>query len=462
MKKARHDKNLPHLRKALDPELMAPAFEELFRRDYPEAGLRVQHCRVGRVYHKPGKDCGIVYNLQCRDREQRVYENWFYGKMFANGKVQASSGKKHPSVWPGCGFWKPASLWPETEMVLYAFPYDNYLPHLGRLLEPGFVRQQVEENLSGFGAPQGSRCVEVTCEKIKYMPNKRCVLRYEAIIEQPQGVRQKVLFYSKTYDNVKSRYVYEVLRELCAHPACNNGALNIPRPIAHLEQAHTLWQRAWEGEEFRALIKREGWENLSAFVPKIAAMLATLHGIALQYAQLQAGPTCEMILENARADVFDLIKFLPEREIALLQIMQKLTSAVALFNGELPRATIHGTFKLAQFLCREQQLALVDFDGIACGDPLYDVAELVASLAYLRVSEGLRAETAQLHLENFLSAYERQVAWPCTRARLAWYVAIFLLGKMHSSLKRLEKKAAGLAPAFDLLNEWLMIVGDRK
>jgi len=471
MKKTIHDKNLPHLRQALNGELMANAFEALFRRDYPERELQVQHCRVGRVYHKPGKDCGIMYRVSCRDREQRVHENWFYGKMFANGKVHSTSGKKHPATWPGCGFWKPVSLWRETEMILHAFPYDSYLPHLGRLLEPEFIKQQVEENLSGFGLPDGSRCLEVACEKIKYMPNKRCVLRYELRVRDPQGRERQLVFYSKTYDNAKSRYVFEVLRELCRHPKCNHGALNIPHPIAHIDEANTLWQHAWAGEDFRAAVKRCGWENLasSGYLSAMAAMLATLHQIELRQARLQAGPTFEMVLENARSDVFDLSGFLPEQAGALQRILDKLARTAATFTEPLPRVTMHGTFKLAQLLCREQQdhnperqlpcrsgqLALIDFDSIACGDPLYDVAELVASLAYLHVSEDLALNIARHNVESFLQLYESQVPWPCERARHSWYVVTFLLGKMHSSLKRLEKKTEELAPAFELLYSWL-------
>jgi len=464
MKKAIHDKNLPHLREAVNAELMATAFEALFQREYPEQGLQVQSCRVGRVYHKPGKDCGIMYRVLCRDREQRVFDNWFFGKMFANGKVRSTSGKKHPRTWPGCGFWKPVSLWPETDMILHAFPYDAYLPHLGQLLEPQFVKQQVEQNLNGFDLPQGSRCLHVACEKVKYMPNKRCVLRYELLIAEPQGRERKVVFYSKTYDNVKSRYVYEVLRELCAHPACNNGALNIPKPIAHIDQANTLWQHEWPGEEFRVVAKALGWENLasSGYVPKMAAMLATLHQIELRQARLQAGPTFEMALENARSDVFDLSSFLPEQEGELERIMDELAAAAAIFEQPMPAVTMHGTFKLAQMLCREQQLAVIDFDSIACGDPLYDVAELIASLAYLRVSEELARNIARHNVETFLHHYEQQAPWPCARPRLAWYVVVFLLGKMHSSLKRLEKKAEGLAPGFELVYEWLELVGSKS
>jgi len=48
------------------------------------------------------------------------------------------------------------------------------------------------------------------------------------------------------------------------------------------------------------------------------------------------------------------------------------------------------------------------------------------------------------------------VAWPCDRRRLAWYVTAFLLGKIHSSLKRSEEAAlANIEPAFELVRDWL-------
>jgi len=456
------DKNLPHLRQGLDPEAMARAFESFFRREYPDRGLSVEACEIGRVHHKPGKNCDILYHLQCHDRDRRLL---LHGKMFANGEGHGKIHKAQPASWPGCGFWKPVHLWPEMAMLVHIFPYDPKLPYLGQLLETDFVKQQVEANLAGFGLPAGWKCEEVVSSVVKYMPTRRCILRYEIVLADAAKNRRPVAFYGKTYGSLKSRYVYEALREICASPACAAGVLNIPKPIAHIDGANTLWQQAWEGGGFCERAAQLGWANLpaSGFVQKIAAMLAALHQIVLPDSLLQRGSSPPAVLGHAEDEIAKILQLLPERQDMLDQVVSRLTASMPDPEAPTPRATIHGTFKLAQILCREDpdgrsQLALVDFDSIACGDPLYDLAEFVASLVYMSAMGVIPAASSSESVEIFLRDYQQQVPWTCDRRRLAWYVVDFLLDRIHSALKRGETtEVANISPAFDRLHEWLAL-----
>ncbi len=453
------DKKLPHLQQALDPAAMAPAFEDFFRREYPERGLKVEACRVGRVYHKPGKNCGIMYHLRCRDRHQRLVSTMIHGKMFANGEGREKMRKAQPESWPGCDFWKPIRYWPELEMLLYVFPYDPRLPYFGQLLETDFVKQQVEANLPGFGLAPGWKCEKVVPHVIKYMPLKRCILRYEIVLTDAAKNRRQMVFYSKTYDSPKSRYVYEALQKICASPACHTVVLNIPKPIAHLDGANTIWQQAWEGKGFSEAAEKFGWANLpaSGYVPKIAAMLAALHRSAVPESQLQRGVSPVTILGHVEEEVTDILRFLPERQETLQHIVNSLTTSAPGPEQQIPHATLHGAFKLAQILCRETsgELALVDFDAVACGDPLYDLAEFIASLVFLRASDGIPVAPLQESVELFLAEYQKLAPWRCERQRLAWYVVTFLLGKLHSLLKRREAIGTkNISAAFDLIDEW--------
>ncbi|GEM_PF-2169991 len=459
------DKKLPHLQKALDPAAMARAFENFFRREYPERGLSVEACEIGRVHHKPGKNCDILYHLRCRDRDDRVSSPVLHGKMFAEGEGHGKIHKAQPESWPGCGFWKPARFWPEMAMLVYSFPYDPKLPYLGQLLQPDFVKQQVEANLAGFGLPAGWKCEEVTCSLVKYMPARRCILRYEIVLTGAAQNRQQNCFYGKTYDSLKSRYVYEALREICASPAFAAGVLNVPQPIAHIDAANTLWQQAWEGGGFCERAAQLGWANLpaSGFVQKIAAMLAALHQIALPDSLLQPGPSPSAVLGHAEDEVAKISQLLPERAEGLGRVVSRLAASMPEPEASTPRATIHGTFKLAQILCREDpdgrsELALVDFDSIARGDPLYDAAEFVASLAYMGAMGAMPAASSAESIEIFLRDYQQQAPWGCDRRRLAWYVVDFLLDRIHSALKRGDSgEVANISPAFDQLDEWLAL-----
>jgi len=459
--KQAQDEHLPYLAPALNARAMKPALQEFFRREYPERGLRVEAVDLGKVYHKPGKDCEITYGVRCRDNENKIYAMWFQAKMSASLKERAAA----PRTWPGCGFWKPVHVWPEMDMVLYTFPYDRKLPYLGQLLEPAWVKQQVEANVAGFGLSAGVKCQHVTVEKIKYMPGKRCVLRYEILFDE----QQRRIFYGKTYDDAQGRHVFQALQKICASPACHDGRLNVPAPVAYLETANTVWQQAWEGEDFNNMMQKTGWANFQQtdFPPQIATMLAALHGIVISEVALRRGHSPPAVLLNACDDASDIAPFAPERREMLTAFTRTLESAMTLFESPAPETTIHGSFKLAQLLCREhpdgrRQLALIDFDSIASGDPLYDVAEFVASVAFLQVSDEIPAAWLNESIEIFLTSYERQVPWVCERWRLAWYVTAFLLGKIHSALKRREPNGVkNMARAFALVEEWINILTRR-
>jgi hypothetical protein len=459
-----HDNALPQMQRAADPKIMATAFEEFFRGQYPNRGLKVNDCQISRFQHKPGKECNITYRLSGHDRDRRSYDQWIFAKMRANGDTHEPAPNHHPLRWPGCDFWKPVSAWQDMNMELHAFPYDVKMPYLGQLLEPGFVKREIEARLPGFALSSAWTCREVACHKIKYMPTRRCVLRYDLIVADAANNQRTMMFYSKTYNSANSRYVYDVLRAVCASPACRSGKLNIPAPIAHLDSANTLWQHAWEGTKFGSAMRARGWADLpySGFMPKIATMLAALHQIEIPHLHLADGPTPAKTIENAYGDAEDIAQFLPENQAMLAAAAKILADLAPEVADHSTRATIHGSFKVAQLLCHEQELALVDFDSISRGDPLYDLAEFFASILYLIVSDGIPAAPMIASVESFWSAYQQQVSWDCDRRRLAWYLVAFLLGKMHSSFKRSESKAIENMPlAFELVEEWLKVVRRR-
>jgi hypothetical protein len=455
-----HDHTLPQLQQASDAKIMAAAFEEFFSGQYPSRGLKVSDCQISRFQHKPGKECNITYRLSGHDRDRREYDQWIFAKMSANGENHKPAPNGRPQQWPGCDFWKPVSAWQEMNMELHAFPYDVKMPYLGQLLEPEFVKRQIEERLPNFGLSSAWTCLEVTCHKIKYMPTRRCVLRYDFVVADAANHQRQIAFYSKTYNSANSRYVYDVLQAVCASSACNNGVLNIPAPIANLDDANTLWQHAWEGTKFGSVMRERGWANLpqSGFMPKIAAMLAALHQVEIPHLHLADGPVPAKAIENAYGDADDIAQFLPVKQAVLAAAAKTLADLAPEVAVDSTRATIHGSFKVAQLLCREHELALVDFDSISRGDPLYDVAEFFASILYLIVSDGIPAAPMRESVENFWSEYQQRVSWHCDRRRLAWYLVAFLLGKIHSSFKRSEMKAVANMPlAFDLVAEWLEV-----
>ncbi len=448
------DEKMPYLEILTDPERACGLFEKIFHREYPDRRFNITQCQFGQVYHKPGKNCRMNFYLTGFDGNNQSFAQMFFGKITSRKKSEKVAGASLPETWPGCGFWKPAIHFPEMNLTLYAFPYDPKMVYLGQLFEADELRRRVEKNLAGFDLKPPWQCVSVKPHIVKYRSGKNCTLRHEAEFATPDGQKRQYDFYSKTYNSERSRYVYTAIERVYESPSCRAGRINIPRPIAYLEDANTYWQRAWKGVTFTSLFNRRGWSKLpeSGFLPKIADLLATLHQVEIS--GLTEGPTPGDILANAKGDIADILQFLPEKQEELTMLLHRLEGAMPVFNGDMQQTTIHGTFKIAQLLCRDDQLALVDFDSIALGDPVYDVAEFLTSVVFLRSTAGLSAETAEKSVGIFLNAYREQTAWQCSRQKIAWYMIPLLLAKIHAALKRPQSNISeNMRIAFDIIRE---------
>ncbi len=449
-----NDEKMPYLEILTDPERACGLFEEIFHREYPNRRFNIRQCQFGQVYHKPGKNCRMNFYLSGTDDKNQPFEQMFFGKITSRNKSEKDTSASLPERWPGCGFWKPAIRCPEMNLTLFAFPYDPKMPYLGRLFEAGDIRRHIEENLAGFDLDSQWKCVSVKPHIVKYRSGKNCTLRYEAAFTNPAGQKRQYEFYSKTYNSERSRYVYTAIERVYESSSCRTGRINIPRPIAYLDGANTYWQRAWTGVTFTSLFNRRGWTKLpeSGFLPKVADLLATLHQVEIP--GLTEGPSPEGILANAKGDIADILQFLPEKREELTALLHRLEGAMPVFNSRLQQATIHGTFKIAQLLCRDDQLALVDFDSIALGDPVYDVAEFLTSIVFLRATAGLPAETTAKSIEIFLNAYQQQTDWACDSRKIAWYMIPLLFAKIHAALKRPQANVSeNMKIAFDIIRE---------
>lgn len=451
-----HDPALPALSRAMDPAAMREAFARRFQTQYPGRIFRVDKCRIERVYHKPGKRCQITYRLQCSDGPRQAFEQWFLLALMAKDPHQYLQGRPVPKTWPGCDFWSPLSVWDDMRALLYAFPYDPKMPYLGQLLDVNVVTAGIDTFRSEFGLDGDWRCRNLAIKKFKYRAGKSCVLRYTAeMIHKVSDNRMLLSFFGKTYNSPRSAYVYEVLRQVSGHPAFRGSGCHVPRPLAHIAEANTLWQEAWEGEKLREAGERLGWRHFlsSDDLPRIARLLAALHRVEMQGVSLNEGVKPPEMLANMRLHGEDILRHVPEKAREVAAMLELL--AQNLPNDHGPRCTIHGSFKIAQLLYREGEFALIDFDSIAYGDPHYDLGEFIASVIFLQITDDIPAGLVEENLARLLQAYDAAAPWESDPQRLAWHVSGFLLGKIHSLLKKLKAAHTGKAgAALELAQAW--------
>ena len=226
---------------------MSRLFERHFAVDYPEHGFTVLGSDIEKVYYRIEKHCGVLHRVHLRDVHGARTSHWFFVRHFNLRDSERRFEKGVRKAGPAVSFWKPVTHWPQYGMVIWAFPHDPRLTHLPEVVNPETVAKLVEANTESLGLEAGVRCSEVRCQQIKYMPGKRVVLRFEADLTHADGTTETLPFWSKTYGDQSSRYVYRAMEDARIGIAGGTGSMEIPRSILHIDHLHTYWQEEWTG-----------------------------------------------------------------------------------------------------------------------------------------------------------------------------------------------------------------------
>lgn len=465
------DPKLPHVATVMDVNAMPEHFTRYLHTSGVEPGWEVTKCAIEKVYYRPGKHCGVLYRLARRHASGAETDEWVYDRTMPEGTEQdrfekAMAGlKPTPSAHEFLRALPPISFWRNLNMILWVFPQDPDLETLPQAVEPAFVRQQVEANLRAFGVTaNGSaaglekwRCAEFYYDRIKFMPSKRCVLRYHVNLIDPSGKSHEKVFYCKIYRDGNSRYHFDMLKSAYEQLTVKTAAVNIPRPLLHFDGLHTFWQEEWPGNALLDVIDQYDWQDIFT---RVSQVLAAFHRSPAN--GFDAAPDLNVVLEKADEDGAKLLRLWPLQQPLVSRVLELLHATKKVFdNQEMPRVPIHGACRIEQLLARGNELAAVDFDAVTLGDPIHDVAELIASLQYMGLTRGLPSERIAVAAETFYRSYAKQVPWACDRRRIGWYALAFLMTKFYSSTKNLERRALQQLDTAGktICEDWLKIVG---
>lgn len=325
------------------------------------------------------------------------------------------------------------------------------MPGLLRASDVERVRALLNANLAQFNVAPSWHCETLRCVRVKYMPGKRCVLRYEVELAAPDGAKQSLAFYSKTYSDGMSRFHFQNLRAVYEQMP----QLNIPRPILHWEEANTYWQESWEGTPLLEALPELHWEKTFA---QVARVLADFHQSRCE--ALAAADLLDLALDSAEEDAPRIAAILTQYDALMHEALRVLRLArEPLARAGAPLVPVHGTIRVEQFLVRGEEYALIDFDLACLGDPLYDVAEFLTSLQFLQFTHGWERLRVEEAMRLFQAAYAQHVPWPIESERIAWYAVVSILDKLHDALKSLDRPAlARIADIVACLQEWLLVV----
>jgi aminoglycoside phosphotransferase (APT) family kinase protein len=418
---------------ALNPRIIGPLLEQLFRPevDQPEGQSgatsvrkRAWECHILDTKYEPGNYCTILYEL---------------GDNLVTGIYK----------------WEPdESQIPETTAVLpslgmrvYRFPNDPSLRSLKRALDSKAVSAALAGALPEF-QDSATRILRCDVRVLRFRPGRRCTVRLNVWRQNMETGRisNRVLYGKIYHDLEKAERVYQQMLSLSSSQAAREGHVSFATASAFLPDLAMVLQDPIEGVALDSLISCE----TEACDPRgfAGALMAASALAAVHSSGLVAGKPRSINAELARFKKRGAR--IGQVNPALGNDIFKLADSLATWLDTLDQwgatsSLVHGDCKPAQFLIRDQQVALLDFDHCGMADPAVDVGTFLATLQQMKVKQSLKNHGKPAPCtdwlpdlkQRFLETYSTASGFPSGFSqRAAWYEAVALLRKAIRGFER--------------------------
>lgn len=291
---------------------------------------------------------------------------------------------------------------PEHDLIVQVFPFDFRLPGLLRVVEGS------ADLVAALAGPDASK-ESWEAEVVRYRPDMRAMARVSLLAcNAATGQQITREAYAKVYrDGEEGLHSAQVMRALDDATGAPDAAFSIAKPIAYLEPLQTLLLSAAPGVRLLDVVRRSKADEALSDVRLAARAVAGLHQLPLPDGLLPTAP-------------YDKDQQFAEVMAGLLETYPNLAQPIREVQGMIEAtlqapllAPTHFDLKQGHMLIDGEQVFLLDFDKLALGDPLIDVANIVATLSAEREGGKSRSERGSVLSAGFVAEYFRQVppAW---------------------------------------------------
>lgn len=239
---------------------------------------------------------------------------------------------------------------------LRRFPHDPELPALPQILAlPGAARV------------------------LRYRPHKRCTLRFATLpaahLAGYLADYEGTSCFAKLFADDRGAQIHADSLALWQASRQGELAFAVAQPLRWEEAQQTLWQGTVAGTPIMAQL-------LSPTGPALAERLGQA-AASLTRSSLQPSQRSDAKKQQKRSARYadQLRTFFPALAPALDDLLAQLTTIHAASAGQRLRP-IHGAPHPHQWLAAGDRLGLVDFDGLAWGEPELDVATFLAEMDF--------------------------------------------------------------------------------
>lgn len=346
------------------------------------------------VYHLHGKSPSSVI-LENRILYAKVYLGDYSRQIFAITQQtmnrHAESGVIHLS---------------ELGMVAWRFPADPAMPWLAELVDL--------KRASTLIFRHHSNSALVAIEIINYRPETRCTARYS--LRSATSFNPTSL-YGKIYADQNGQAIYANLLAISAQSQ-HAEAFVVPSALSYDPFRHTLWLQGLDGVP---LISALFGPDSLALISQLCRALARFQQISLPQLALIT-PTQNLFEWQKKAQ--KLNHSYKELRVALQNLLDELQTD---YGDSAEFGLIHGDFHIGQLALLESgRIALFDYDELAFGDPLQDLANFAADL----YNQQPIADVDQL-VDKLFNAYWHATDGKASVSRFYWQLRGQLLTRAY-------------------------------
>ena len=392
-----------------------------------QEGGAITSCHVQHVRYSPKKkpenaSLAACYHLRVRDgNAQRERLVILYCKAFRNGRSQKEIDTLAQQ---SAGIQAPHGLpyhFRDLDLLVWVFPEDPAIPHLPDVSDP----ERVTEHFPYSSLPKGLdgagdiRSVEV--EVVNYRPELRCTTRYDLRWGMADQSEDLTIF-GKTFRNGEGRDVYARSEYLWKRFSGVDEDVLFAQPLGYTSEVQTLWQLGVEGTPLCSVIEEA---NCDSYLRTIAKGLAMIHN-----SDLSGLPT--WTLDKHLTEVDKKIEKLRRAAPSMVDELDLLTQLVhhdAPNPSDIQFRPMYWDFHVNQLLAHDGKIAFFDFDELAVGDPLQDLANFIVDLHFRDVSPF----PAQRMAKSLYDSYRSQVKWDVPIDRVSWHATVQFINKAYRS-----------------------------
>jgi thiamine kinase-like enzyme len=410
-----------------DAEIMRIKFQRLFP-SFAQGALQVTDCEVLDTRLTPSSPSvadgavksfmSALYRLNLFDSYNgEISQQMVYAKAYQDNRSHAEFEKSIRSYHTGEEAMPAFAHLPELDTVVWCFPNDPALPHLGVATDPEKARRHLPYPMMPPGFDRQDSIGEVKISIVNYSPEIRCFVKFELSSNTSD---ESITVFGKIFPDERGRDVYGLTEELWKVSEKNPGFFKIPRPLSYDEKMNIVWEKGVHGVRLLECFNSWSCRNL---LQAIAKGLAGLHAAS--------APTVNHIsvdshVEETRKKVSKLSKAFPKLRAALRNVEQIIRNRAATLTPAA-ETLIHGDFQIQRLALSGDRIAIVDLDSLSYGDPLQDVANFVVDLyGYPYDAELIEGMKTAL-IEAYVIAMRGEIA----NDRLSWHLGVQFISRAY-------------------------------